>query len=244
MSTHGLFITGTDTGVGKTLVTAGIVRWLRARWIDAVPVKPVQTGAENRDGHLFAPDLEFCLTTSGLKPDADEKRLMCPYIYEPACSPHLAGRMAGRYPDISAIQKSVEILLRKRQVVIVEGAGGIMVPLNENETMIDLMKVFAYPVVLVSRIGLGTINHTLLSINTLNTAGLELAGIVFNRTEPSLPENSYIEEDNPLFIARFGKVRVLGNIGYFDISIPSEELWSRFEKSMPGIKYIEEVVKR
>ncbi len=244
MSKHGLFVTGTDTGVGKTLVAAGILRWLRSQWIDAVPMKSVQTGAENRDGCLFAPDLEFCLNAADLHPDSDERRLMSPYLYEPACSPHLAGKMAHRYPDVSVIQKSVEIILRRRHAVIVEGAGGIMVPLNENETMLDLMKTLGYPVVLVSRVGLGAINHALLSINTLNSAGLELAGIVFNQNESPAPENKYIEEDNPETIARFGKVRILGNIGYLDKSALPEEMWGRFVKSMPGLEYIKEVVQR
>jgi dethiobiotin synthetase len=241
---RGIFITGTDTGVGKTLVAAGIVRWLRSQWIDAVPMKPVQTGAEKHDSVLIAPDLEFCLSASGLQPDPDERRWMSPYLYEPACSPHLAGRMAGRYPDISVIQKSSEIILRRRQAVIVEGAGGIMVPLNENETMLDLMKALGLPVVLVSRIALGAVNHALLSVNTLSTAGLDLAGIVFNQNEPPVPENRYIEEDNPAIISRFGKVRVLGNIGYFDNTIPPEEIWRQFEQSMPGLEYLGEVVKR
>ena len=244
MNNRGLFITGTDTGVGKTLITAGIVRWLRSQWIDVVPVKPVQTGAEKKGDILVAPDLEFCLSASGLQPGLDEKRWMSPYLYEPACSPHLAGRIAGRYPDISIIQKYIELILRRRQAVVVEGAGGIMVPLNENESMLDLMKALNYPVVLVSRIGLGAVNHALLSINTLVTAGLGVAGIIFNQNTPPVPENRYIEEDNPLVISRFGKVRVLGNISYFDNTIPQEEIWRRFEQSMPGLEYLKEVVKR
>jgi len=244
MNNRGLFITGTDTGVGKTLITAGIVRWLRSQWIDVVPVKPVQTGAEKKGDILVAPDLEVGLSASGLQPGLDEKRWMSPYLYEPACSPHLAGRIAGRYPDISIIQKYIELILRRRQAVVVEGAGGIMVPLNENESMLDLMKALNYPVVLVSRIGLGAVNHALLSINTLTAAGLGLAGIIFNQNLPPVTENKYIEEDNPVIISRFGKVRVLGNISYFDNTIPPEEIWRRFEQSMPGLEYLKEVVKR
>jgi dethiobiotin synthase len=205
-------------------------------------MKPVQTGAEKRGNILIAPDLEFSLAVSGLQPDSDERRMMAPFLYEPACSPHLAGRQAGRYPDISTIKKYAEIILRRRQKLVVEGAGGILVPLNEKETMLDLMKALGFPVVLVSRIGLGSINHALLSINTLKAAGIGLVGVVFNQVEPLVPENKYIEEDNPKAIEQFGKVKVLGNISYFDKFEQSEEFWSRFEQSMPGLADIKAVL--
>jgi dethiobiotin synthetase len=239
---QGIFVTGTDTGIGKTLVAAGIVRWLRKQWIDVVPMKPVQTGAEKQGGLFIAPDLEFILAASGLQPDSDEKRMMAPYLYEPACSPHLAGRLAGRYPDISVIQKYADIILRQRRKLVVEGAGGILVPLNEKETMLDLMKALGFPVVLVSRIGLGSINHALLSINTLKAAGIGLVGVVFNQSEPPVSENRYLEEDNPKAIEQFGKVKILGNIGYFDKFEQSEEFWSRFERSVPGLADIKAIL--
>jgi dethiobiotin synthetase len=235
---HGIFITGTDTGIGKTLVTAGLIRWLQSKWIDAVPMKPVQTGAVKQGDILVAPDLEFCLAAAGFQPDPDEKRLMAPFIYEPACSPHLAGRIAGRYPDISVIQKSAEILLLRHQALVIEGAGGIMVPLNEKESTLDLMKSLGYPVILVSRVGLGAINHALLSINTLNAAGLRLLGIVFNQAEPPLPENRFIEEDNPKAVAEFGKVKILGSVGYLEKTLTSAEMWQLFTQSMPGLEEI------
>ncbi len=235
---HGIFVTGTDTGIGKTLIAAGIIRWLRAHWIDTVPMKPVQTGAERRGEVLIAPDLEYCLAAAGIQPNADERRLMAPYIYEPACSPHLAGRMAGKYAGIETIQKSAEILLRRRQAVVIEGAGGIMVPLNEKETTLDLMQRLGFPVILVSRIGLGAINHALLSINTLNAAGLRLLGIIFNQTEPPLSENQFIEEDNPKAVADFGKVKILGSVGYLEKTLASAEMWQRFTQAVPGLEDI------
>lgn len=236
---RGLFITGTDTGVGKTVVTAGIVRWLRQQGIDAVPMKPVQTGARRQGNRLVAPDLEFCLAAAGIKPDFEEGRLMLPYAYEPTCSPHLAGRLAGHYPEISKITSCAEKLLEKHQVVVVEGAGGILVPLNEQQTMLDLMVALNYPVVLVARFGLGTINHTLLSIRTLREAGLDLLGVVFNHTELPRPENELIEADNPETIARFGKVPVLGKLGRFEKLSPEKpENWREFERDMPGLETI------
>jgi dethiobiotin synthetase len=240
--TQGIFVTGTDTGIGKTLVTAGIIRWLRKQGIGVAPMKPVQTGAEKQDNKTIAPDLEFILKATDLHLNTDERRMMVPYLYEPACSPHLAGRLAGHYAEISVIQKYAEIILRHRQKLVVEGAGGVLVPLNETETMLDLMKALGYPVVLVSRIGLGAVNHALLSINILKTAGIKLTGVVFNQTEPSLPENRYIEEDNPKAVEQFGKVKVLGNIGYFEKFEQSEDFWGRFEQSMPGLADIKAVL--
>jgi dethiobiotin synthetase len=240
----GIFITGTDTGVGKTFVTAGIVRWLRRRDFDAVPMKPVQTGAERREGELFAADLEFSLKAGDLSADLDELRLMSPYTYEPACSPHLAGRMAGNYTQISTIRYCADRLLREHRAIIVEGAGGIIVPLNEKETMLDLMTDFGYPVVLVSRSGLGSINHALLSVQALRAAALEIAGLVFNQSEPPMPENSFIENDNPDVIARLGKVDILGKIGYLDMKKQPEEVWAHFERSMPGLERLIGILER
>ena len=231
---RGLFVTGTDTGVGKTLITAGIVQWMQTHNVDAVPMKPVQTGAEVSDGRLFAPDLRFCLHAAGLHPDVEELGLMSPYLYRPACSPHLAARMEGRYPEVSAIGTCLSRLMDRHHSVIVEGAGGVMVPINEEQTMLDLMRLVDLPVLLVSRLGLGAINHALLSVQVLNSAGLQVAGIIFNSTVPSTKEDGFIEEDNPMAIASFGKVSILGKIPYLGGSIPADA-WTRFDRCVPGI---------
>jgi dethiobiotin synthase len=239
----GLFITGTDTDAGKTVVAAGILRLLRGKGIDAVPVKPVQTGGTTGDAGLLATDLEFSLAAANIKPDSNEKKLMAPYVYEPACSPHLAGRMAQAYAQISKMNDSIQKLLQHHQAVVVEDAGGMMVPLNETETMLDLMKKLGYPVVLVSRLGLGTINHTVLSVQTLRNAGLELIGVVFCQTKPSQPESKFIEEDNPKTIAKFGGVKVLGNIRYMpDLNATDDKVWQRFKKDIPGFGNILELM--
>ena len=101
---RGLFVTGTDTNVGKTVVAAGLLRRARSAGIDAVPMKPVQTGALREGGRLVAPDLECCLRAAGLSAsDEEERSRMCPFLFEPACSPHLAGRMVGREVELAAI---------------------------------------------------------------------------------------------------------------------------------------------
>jgi dethiobiotin synthetase len=152
--------------------------------------------------------------------------------------------MAGGYAELSFIKDCAERLLQHRQGLVVEGAGGIMVPLNESETMLDLMKAFGYPVVLVSRIGLGAINHALLSIQALRAAGVDLIGVVFNRTEPPSPENAFIEDDNPRAVAKFGRVRVLGEVRYFRPDDRGDEMWGWFEASVPGLAAIAEALKQ
>ncbi len=241
---RGVFVTGTDTGVGKTVVAAGVTRLLRNAGLDVVPMKPVQTGASKRDGKLFAPDLDFCLGAIGLRPSRDELQQMSPFLYEPACSPHLAGRLSGNYASIARILHSSRLLLEKHDAIVVEGAGGVMVPLNERETMLDLMKAFAYPVVLVSRIGLGSVNHCLLSLAALRSAGLHIAGVIFNQPETPVAENRFIEEDNPPTIAHFGKVEVLGNVRYVDPSATPPDRWADFGRSVPGIGLLRRMLER
>ena len=112
-----------------------------------------------------------------------------------------------------------------------------MVPLNEHESMLDLMKLLALPVLLVSSNTLGTINHTLLSLNCLSQAGLKIAGIIFNtHSSAADSEEEMIRDDNPRIISRFGKVKILGNIRYLgDISANDPRVWERFSLDCPGL---------
>jgi len=216
MKQKGIFITGTDTDVGKTIVTAGLLNLLRSEGIDAVPMKPVQTGCVLRNGEYTAPDLDFSLSYSELTYTEDEYRCMSPYKYGPACSPHLAGRLAECFPNIKNIVSSLKKLEECRELVLVEGAGGIMVPLNSNDMMIDLMKAIAYPVILVAHTGLGTINHTLMSIQMLRSLNINILGVVFNNTVKVKKEDKFIVDDNIKTVAEFGKVNILGVIDYLE----------------------------
>ncbi len=235
---RGVFITGTDTEVGKTIVTAGLLRQLRSAGVNAATMKPVQTGAEeSSDGKLTAPDLMVHHKAAGFTPPPDETELMAPYLYEPACSPHLAGRMAGRYPDIGHITDCARQLEARYEVLLVEGAGGVYAPLTESETMLDLMKALGYPVLLVAHRGLGTINHSLLSIEALRGHGLEILGVIFNETQDVEPD--FIKEDNPSAIESFGKVAILGNIDYLtELDSKPETAWAHFDECTPGLKQL------
>ncbi len=231
---RGYFITGTDTGIGKTAVTAAILRVLRARGVNAATMKPVQTGATLLNGRWTAPDLAFHHAAADFHPPPDLVARMSPYCYEPACSPHLAARMAGVYPEIDRILAFARGLEKVYGVLLVEGAGGVYVPLTESETTLDLMQRLAYPVILVARRGLGTINHTLLSIDALRARQLHVAGVIFNETE-NVPLD-FIREDNPRAVETFGNVPVLGNMDYLPgLDADPARALAGSERFLPGL---------
>lgn len=219
MTAQGIFITGTDTGVGKTVVSAALLSVLRSCGMDAVPMKPVQTGAKQADGRWRSPDLDFCLALAGLQPDPLEYARMAPYCFAKACSPHLAAAVArrcravaGRRIDFRCIKACLRALQARHAMVIVEGAGGVCVPIQGRQTMLDLMGALDLPVVVVARAGLGTINHTLLTLHGLRCSRIRVLGVVFNATAPGRP--GYIERDNIKTIVRLGTVRVLGRLPF------------------------------
>ena len=208
MSVRGVFVTGTDTGVGKTVVAAALLAVIRRSGIDAVPMKPVQTGGVRSGDGWIAPDIRFCLAAAGLAPSGDEERLMAPYCFEPECSPHLAAANAEAPISLDRMRDDFAALKKSHDLVVVEGAGGVLVPLSDRLTMLDLMTGLRLPVILVARPGLGTINHTLLSLRELMRAGLRAAGIVIDESRPT--EWGMVEEDNLETIERMGNVPVLG----------------------------------
>ena len=204
-----VFITGTDTGIGKTVVAASLLAAARARGIDAVPMKPVQTGCAR---NLAAPDLDFCLREARFKPWPHEQNWMCPYRFVPACSPHLAARLARKRIRIGKIADSFNHLASLHEMVIVEGAGGVLAPIDERNTMLDIMKALRLPVILVARAGLGTINHALLSLRELRHAKLKVIGVVLVKSASG--ERSVIEKDNLRTIERLSGIPTLTHLPY------------------------------
>ncbi len=210
---NGFFITGTDTGIGKTVLTALVLAELRRRGVRAAPMKPVQTGCERRpDARLAAPDLDYSLSMAGMDVAEADYRRMAPFCFEPACSPHLAAERAGIEIRMETLVGAAHALAAEYECLLIEGAGGVLVPLNRRETMLDLMKVLGLPVLIAARAGLGTINHTLLSVRALRTAGIAIAGVVLLEGRDSAP--GAIEADNPAAIAQFGGIPVLGTVPY------------------------------
>ena len=180
MKLKGFFITGTDTGVGKTAVAAALAYLMNQRGVRTVPVKPVQTGlAPGEPG-----DLELCLKTSGLSPKAAELKLMNPYPFRLPASPHLAAEQEGAEVDFRRIVECCAKLAEIYDALVVEGAGGLLVPLTREISTMDLARVLGLPLIVVARAGLGTINHSLLTLRAAGDAGLEVAAVVPNHPEP------------------------------------------------------------
>lgn len=185
----GLFVAGTDTGVGKTMVTAALVAALRAAGVEAWPVKPVQTGAVRGR----APDLDFVLQAAGLTVTPRLYRALAPVRLPLPASPHLAARAAGRTLRLRTLVDAVLAVQAHGGFPVVEGAGGLLVPLNARDTMLDLVQALGFPVVLVGRSGLGTLNHTLLSAHALDSADVTLAGVILSHAGGPVTR---IEKDN------------------------------------------------
>ncbi len=225
----GFFITGTGTDVGKTVVTAGLARFFMKSGRSILPIKPVQSGAVVRDdGTLDSPDGDVYLA-AGAVWDIDRQ---CPYIFEPPTSPHLAAKMAGVELDPAVIAAKV----REREedgFLLVEGAGGIMVPLSEDASMLNLMKELGYPVILVIENKLGCINEALLSIAALQQSGLEISGLVMTSPHMPAPEEFGMAEDNVRFIENISEVKVIASIPYIeDWDYKDPECWKLIDQAL------------
>jgi dethiobiotin synthetase len=189
----GLFVTGTDTGVGKTIVTAGLVSLARRRGLRALGVKPVETGCALRSGSLYPEDGAFLAAASEKAITLDE---VTPFRFSLPASPARAAAMEGRKLTVSDLVEHVIALAEDSDLLVVEGAGGLMVPIQENLMMIDLVERLGYPVLLVGRTRLGTVNHTLLSVSALRVRNIQIAGIVLSCSFADIgPEEEYTPRD-------------------------------------------------
>ncbi len=209
---RGLFITGTDTDVGKTVVTAALAHAFKQRGMSVGVMKPVATGCRRGPGgRLISSDVEQLLRASGA---ADPVELVSPYRFAPPAAPLVAAAEASSAvpPSVISLDRVEEAfhqLARRHDFVLVEGIGGLLVPLNEKQTVADLARRLGLPVLIVARAGLGTLNHTLLTIETARSAGLDIFGVVLNggTGRPSLAERT-----NPAVIERLGGVKIVSTI--------------------------------
>jgi dethiobiotin synthetase len=199
-----LFVTATDTGVGKTLVAAGIARVLRGRGKRVAVLKPAASGcARVREG-LVSEDAELLAAASDTPHPLD---LICPNRFEEPLAPGVAARRAGMAMDWDAVGRSIQIMCKGADLLVVEGAGGIWVPMDDQHTVRDLIVALACPAIVVARPGLGTINHTVLTVESLRSVGVNVAGVVINRYPPD--QAGVAEETSPREIERFGKTSIL-----------------------------------
>ena len=205
----GIFITGTDTGVGKTFVASGIACALRARGIDVGVMKPFETGCRSRDGKLIPAD---AMTLMRSAEAADPLDLVNPYRFRAPLAPMVAAQQEGRTIETRKVKKAFRALTKMHEFLIVEGAGGIMVPLTSRTSYLDLAAELRLPVLIIARPGLGTINHTLLTIMALRARRVPIAGTVFNHSTDG--RQGPAERTNPAVIEHLSGVPVLGQVRY------------------------------
>jgi dethiobiotin synthetase len=199
----GVFVTGTDTGVGKSIVTGFLAKYLREKGYQVVTQKWVQTGSR------FSADINLHLKIMGVAKGAIKDYLdcVCPYVFKLPASPHLAAKAENKKIKIAKIKKSFKLLSSKFDFVIVEGIGGALVPLNEKRLVIDIAKELSLPVLVVAQNKLGVINHLLMTIEVLNKRKMKILGVLFNNCQG---QNKLVIQDNPEIIRKITGQNILG----------------------------------
>jgi dethiobiotin synthetase len=207
---RGLFVTGTDTGAGKTVLSACLVAAMLASGRKVVPHKPVLTGLEDTPEGPWPADDELLAALSGLN-----RTEVSPIRFGPAVSPHLAAELAGEEIQRASLLAGAELAWERAlnaadddqdgATLLVEGVGGLLVPLSGSYLVADLAADLALPVVIAARPGLGTINHTLLTVRAARAAGLSVLAVVLG---PWPQEPGSIERSNRETIASLGEVEV------------------------------------
>jgi dethiobiotin synthetase len=211
MPAQGLFITGTDTGVGKTVVTAAILAYFQHQGKKAGVMKPIETGVDNECSSPANSDALFLMETGGIEDPLAE---VCPIRLKPAASPFQAAMIENRSIQPETILSAYEKLSGQYDWMLVEGIGGVQVPITRDYGMVELMRDLGLPAVVVVRYQLGTLNHTLLTLDTLKQNGIPVKGIIFNRTGPQAPDA--IEQDQPRLIEELSGAKVLGEFPYIE----------------------------
>ena len=203
----GIFITGTDTGIGKTLITASLA-WKFSKSIRKICVmKPFATGVSIHSKHYNSEDL--AILAKAIKLEEKQENLN-PYFYPLPCSPFMASSLLNLHPPALAFAiEKFKFLQKKYDYLIVEGIGGVMVPLDNKNTLLDFIKLTKLGVIIVATPKLGTFNHILLSVKICQSNDIPIKGIVINKM-PNHP--SQIEEEVPRFIQEFTELPVLGII--------------------------------
>jgi dethiobiotin synthetase len=204
---RGLFVTATDTEVGKTAIACGLAHALATTGLDVGVAKPVQSGALAADPGGDT----MLLRAAASVGDAPEE--ICPFSFEAPLAPLVAARLEGRALELDAVVSAVEGVAARHDIVLVEGAGGLLVPVGEDWTIADLAARLGLPLVVVARAGLGTVNHTLLTVSEARRRDLAVAGVVLNGRRPAIDRSA---DTNPALIEQFGGVPVLGVVPWLE----------------------------
>lgn len=206
-----LFITGTDTGVGKTVVTSSIAAYLSLREKMSVGVmKPFESGLpKSGDKDIFPRDAVCLKEASGSSNDLEND--INPYTFEAPLAPEIAADMEQIQIDMDMVDRVFNNLKKQHDILVIEGAGGVLVPIIKDYFYVDLMRRWDAPVLIVSRLGLGTINHTLLTSAFLQSRGVKVVGVVLNDSEGV---DNIAARTNPDVLRRYLNVPILGVFPY------------------------------
>lgn len=224
-----VFITATGTDIGKTYVTALIVKRLHEAGINAGYYKAALSGAEERDGKLVPGDADFVARASGM---TEPPESLVSYIYKNPLSPHLAAQTEGNPPELDVIKRDFSRALKKYEYLCVEGCGGIVCPIRwdgERLMLEDIIKGCGLSVVIVSQSGLGSINSAVLTAEHARAAGIEVRGIIMNGYD----ETQLMHRDNKYMVEELTGVRVAACVkhGGMELDIPVEELCGLFKEA-------------
>ncbi len=216
----GIFVCGTDTGVGKTIITGLLGRYLLDKGHNVITQKWIETGCPG----TLALDIKLHLKIMHRKGNdlKEYLRLISPYTFKVASSPHLASKIEHKIINTNKIIKSFRLLSHHFDFVIAEGIGGALVPFDKKHLVIDTAKDLDLPVLVVARNKLGAINHTLLTIESLKKRKMKILGIIFSNLKK---EDKRIIEDNPLIIKALTKQKVFGVLPWIE---RYDELYARF----------------
>jgi dethiobiotin synthetase len=204
ISIPGLVVTATDTEVGKTVIAGAIANYFLRQGARIAVSKPIATGCVHRREGWVSEDAEFLASCADARFPLD---LICPQRYREPLAPAVAADRAQQPLDWGAIDRSLQGMARESDVIVVEGIGGILVPLDKEHTTLDIARWLKLPTVVVARPNLGTINHTLMTLETLRRANVPIAGVVINRYPAE--SASVAEETNPRYIEKYGRVPIL-----------------------------------
>jgi dethiobiotin synthetase len=200
-----VFIVGTDTGVGKTIVTGLLARYLSESGLSVITQKWVETGCSKKISEDIKTHL--ALMKKNISYIKGQTSNVSPYVFRAACSPHLASSMEQRKISPGKIRNSFKILSKRFNFVLVETAGGALVPYRSSSLLIDLAKGLHIPVLIVAGNKLGAINHTLLTVEALKKRKMKIIGIIFNNLKK---EESAILRDNPRVVQSISSQKVFG----------------------------------
>ena len=212
-----IFVAGTDTGVGKTVVAGALAAALVQKGFKVGVMKPISCGGRQ--------DVDFLLDCAGLH---ENPELVNPIAFEHPLSPNVAARLEGKKIDLKKISRAIQSFEKKYEILVLEGCGGLLVPITEDFLVIDLIRLTKARTILVSRAGLGAINHSLLSLEALKKRAIKPLGVVFNRLNPG--PLGFAESTNPQVISRISGAPSLGVFPYIKMTCQSECLGRAFLK--------------